>query len=240
MFTHYSLWHILFNMLWLYWLGSVFMDYFMPKQLAGLYVLGGLGGALLYLLAYNCLPHLAGSQAYLLGASAAVIAIVVAVAIQAPDRKMGLLFLGDVSLKWIALVTVIISLIGIDGGNVGGNIAHVGGALVGVWYALAIKRGHDITAPLNNAIDAVVGLLRHRDGAGTDVWSRPVRKRKAAQATGTGKHAEPKSDSKHGEDDEVSEKELDDILGKLKASGYDALSDEEKAKLFKASRKRKV
>jgi len=246
MFTHYSLWHILFNMLWLYWLGSVFMDYFMPKQLTGLYVLGGLGGAALYLLAYNALPHLSHQQAVLVGASASVIAIVVAVAIHAPDRKMGLLFLGDVALKWIAIVTVGIAVLGLDGGNMGGNIAHVGGALTGAAYALAIKRGTDITRPLNAALDAVVGLFKPRQGKGEDVWGIPVFNKKKGKKKNNDKTSQQQSSTSNvgattghnSSTTEVSEEELDDILARLKQSGYDALTDEDKEKLFRASRRR--
>ncbi len=99
MFTHLDFIHILFNMLWLYWLGRIFMDFFSPKQLTGLYLLGGWGGALLFLLAYNLLPAFAGDMIYLVGASASVMAIVVATAVYAPDYKIGLLFL----LNWWGL-----------------------------------------------------------------------------------------------------------------------------------------
>ena len=151
MFAHYALLHILFNMLWLYWLGRIFMEYFSPKQLTGLYLLGGWGGAALYLLAYNLLPYFSASTGFMLGASASVMAVVVATAVYAPDYKIGLLFLGEVSLKWVAIVTVGIDLLGMQPGNLGASIAHIGGALVGAAYALNIKRGHDITRPSRNS-----------------------------------------------------------------------------------------
>ena len=227
MFAHYGLLHILFNMLWLYWLGRIFMEFFSPKQLSGVYLLGGLGGALLYLLAYNLLPYFAAQpQSFLIGASASVIAIVVATAVYVPDYKIGLLFLGEVPLKWVAIVTVVIDLVGLEGANIGGNLAHIGGALVGAWYALSIKGGRDITRPLNAAIDAVVGLF---NGRKANPFQRPPRER--GSATGSGAAGRRPGNS-------VSEDELDAILGKIKAAGYDALTDEEKDKLFKASRRR--
>jgi len=234
MFAHYSLLHILFNMLWLYWLGRIFMEFFSPKQLTGVYLLGGWGGAVLYLLAYNLLPHFVGSQGLLLGASASVIAIVVATAVFVPDYKIGLLFLGEVSIKWIAIVTVAIDLLGLDAGNLGGSIAHIGGALVGAWFALRIKGGHDITRPLNALIDTIVGMFNGRSFK-MPRFKRPQHSKHSQPAAGKDGAA-----TGHRPADVVSEEELDVILGKIKAAGYDALTDEEKDKLFKASRRRTV
>ena len=232
MFAHYGFLHILFNMLWLYWLGRIFMEYFSPKQLTGVYLLGGLGGALLFLIAYNTLPYFRAlpEQAFLKGASASVIAIVVATAVYAPDYRIGLLFLGEVPLKWVALVTVAIAVLGLDAGNVGGNIAHIGGAIVGAWFGLRIKRGRDITRPLNTAIDTVVGLFNGRS------WKLPKFEKKA----GAKLNQQQAQQHPNRPADEVSEDELDKILGKIKVAGYDALTDEEKDKLFKASRRRSV
>ena len=235
MFAHYSMLHILFNMLWLYWLGRIFMEYFSPKQLTGVYLLGGWGGALLYLLAYNLLPHLAYTTAFLIGASASVIAIVVATAVYAPDYKIGLLFLGEVPLKWVAIVTVAIDLLSMEGGNIGTSTAHIGGAIVGALYALCIKQGRDITRPLNALIDGIVGLFNGRSFKRPDIqW----RSNSDKQARGQAGEKRPPAGARPA--DTVSEEELDIILGKIKAAGYDALTDAEKDKLFKASRRRNV
>ena len=225
MFSHFGLLHILFNMLWLYWLGRIFMEFFSPKQLTGVYLLGGWGGALLYLLAYNLLPYFSGAHGFLIGASASVIAVVVATAVYAPDYKIGLLFLGEVSIKWVAIVTVLIDVMGLEGGNFGGNMAHIGGAIVGALYALRIKQGRDITRPLNALIDGLMGLF---NGRSLPQFKRPKRTQYKKQ--------EPSKPQRPA--DTVSEAELDIILGKIKSSGYDALTDEEKDKLFKASRRR--
>lgn len=233
MFTHLDFIHILFNMLWLYWLGRIFMEFFSPKQLAGLYLLGGLGGALLYLLATNTLPFFTSQPAvfYLRGASASVVAIVVATAVYAPDYKIGLLFVGEVSIKWIAIITVLISLVSMDGGgNVGGNIAHIGGAIVGAWFALRIKRGKDITRPLNACIDAVVGLFNGRS------FKMP-RLKKSEKPQAKQERVKPQTGNSR-ECGGVSEEELDNILKKIKAAGYDSLSEEERGILFKASQRR--
>ena len=232
MFAHFNLLHIAFNMLWLYWLGRIFMEYFSPKQLTGVYLLGGWGGALLFLLAYNLLPHLSATPGFLIGASAAVIAIVVATAVYAPDYKIGLLFLGEVSLKWVAIVTVGIDLLSMEGGNVGSSIAHIGGAIVGALFALSIKRGRDITQPLNSAIDFIVGLFNGRSFKRPDIkFGRNVKVDRGERKDNSQPRGARPADT-------VSEEELDMILGKIKAAGYDALTDAEKDKLFKASRRR--
>lgn len=232
MFSHLGFLHILFNMLWLYWLGRIFMEFFSPKQLTGLYLMGGWGGALLFLLATNTLPYFTSQPHvfYMLGASASVVAIVVATAIYAPDYKIGLLFLGEVSIKWIAIVTVLISLLSMDGGNVGGNIAHIGGAIVGAWFGLRIKRGRDITRPLNACIDAIVGLFNGRN-------FKTPRFKKSAEPNASQQNGKPQYGAPR-ESGGVSEEELDNILKKIKAAGYDALSEEERGILFKASRRR--
>ena len=233
MFLHYDLLHILFNMLWFYWLGRIFMEFFSPKQLSGLYLMGGMGAALLFLLAYNLLPYFAGQHDFLVGASASVIAVVVATAVYAPDYKIGLLFFGVVSIKWVVFVTVAIYLLGMGMDDMGAKVAHIGGAIVGAWFALSIKRGHDITRPLNACIDFIVGLFNGRS------YKILSFKRKAANRFQTSKD-ESGTNGSNRQPDEVSEQELDIILGKIKVAGYDALTDEEKDKLFKASRRRTV
>ncbi len=237
MFSHYGLLHILFNMLWLYWLGRIFMEFFTPRQLGGLYMLGGLGGATLYLVAYNLLPHLNSVNAMMLGASASVMAIVIAVAVYRPDYQINLLFIGGISLKWVAIGTVFIDLIGIEGTNVGGHIAHMGGMLVGLWFGMAIRRGHDITSWINSCIDAVVSIFKKQPSH--KAW-RPAGGKAFDKESGKASKQSTTSSSEAGgkASGNLDEQRLDDILGKLKRSGYGALSDEEKEFLFNASRKR--
>ncbi len=224
MFSQIEPLHLIFNMLWLYWFGIVFQLLSTPKRMIGLYLLGGLGGAALYLLAVNSLPYFAGHGGLLIGSSASVIAIVTATAIMAPDYRMNLLFLGAVSLKWIAIVTIGIDLLSVTGSNAGGHIAHLGGAAVGAIFALGLKRGHDITAPLNSLIDAIVNLFRRRPKV------RPARFR----ASGAPSVPRPKAPSAASAADQA---ELDKILDKIKKSGYSSLTADERARLFDVSRR---
>lgn len=224
MFSQIEPLHLIFNMLWLYWFGIVFQLLSTPKRMIGLYLLGGLGGAALYLLAVNTIPYFAGHGGLLIGSSASVIAIVTATAIMAPDYRMNLLFLGAVSLKWIAIVTIGIDLLSVTGNNAGGHIAHLGGAAVGAIFALGLKRGHDITAPLNSLIDAIVNLFRRRPKV------RPSRFR----TSGAPSAPRPKAPSAASAADQA---ELDKILDKIKKSGYSSLTADERARLFDVSRR---
>lgn len=227
MLSHYDVWHILFNMLWLYWLGRIFLEYFTPKQLGGVYFLGGLSGALLFVLAYRFLPYFEGKEAFLIGASASVMALVVAVAVYAPDYRLGLLFLGEISLKWVAVITVAIVLLGTGESNAGAQMAHVGGIALGGVFGWQMRHGRDMTAWLNAAIDAVVSFLRrmvNNKTVGRPVAGNPV-----------GHYRSPVTDKPQDSRSKPSEAEIDVILDKLKRSGYGALSDDEKETLFKAS-----
>ena len=222
MFVHYGFWHILFNMLWLYWFGKIFLEFFNPRQLGGLYVIGGLAGALLFILSYNIFPYFRSTVEYaqLIGASASVMAIVFATAFYRKDYEINLLLLGRIKLIYIALFCLILDLISIQSDNPGGHIAHIGGALMGIWFATAYTRGQDLTRWINSGIDALVNLFKkkpkknvrvHYQRAETDI---EYNTRKAAQS-----------------------EKIDRILEKIKQSGYNSLSEDEKRTLFDASKK---
>lgn len=209
MFVQYDLLHLLFNMLWLYWFGQYFLILGTQRQLLAVYVYGGVGGALLYLLA---VPWLYGPvPAFLIGSSASVLAIVVASAWRMPDYRVGLLFLGDVALKWIAVAAVVISLLPLSGNNAGGGIAHLGGALTGAALAAALGRGRDLTRPFCRMMDMIVNLL-----------SRPAARNRCRRHPGTRSSA--------GNDG------LNDILDKIRRSGYASLTASERRKLFDFSK----
>ena len=220
MVVHYDLFHILFNMLWLYWFGQIFLLHFGEKQLGGLYLLGGLAGGLFYLLAYNTFPYFDDKQGLMCGASASILAIVIATAMRAPDFKVNLFLFGAVSLKYIAAVTVVIDLLSVTSANGGGHIAHLGGALVGLWFILRWNRGKDITRPINRMIDAVTVFFK----------PRPKKIRFVKTKRQNVKRTE--SDMEYNAHKKRESEELDAILDKIKKSGYSALTEEEKKRLF--------
>lgn len=231
MFAHYDVMHILFNMLVLYWFGRLFLDFFTPKQFCGLYIIGGIGGGLLYMVYYSLLPALAGTTGWLIGASASVMAIVVAIAMKAPYYKLNLLFFGPVSLKWIAIFYVVIDLLSINGVNIGGHIAHLGGALTGALFALSVSHGKDITKPINRILDFFTNMNNP---------FRNIAKRKANKTSqnNTNRTQAQTNSTASGTMNAKDEETLDIILDKIKKSGYTSLTEDEKRRLFQVSSKK--
>lgn len=227
MFSQYDVLHILFNLLWFYWFGTLFRMVSTPRQMFALYIYGGLGGAVMFLLAYNLIPTFTYTHGWLIGSSASVIAIVTATAILMPDFRMHLLFIGSVSLKWIAIATIGLVLIGVTGSNAGGEFAHIGGVIVGAWYGLMMKRGQDITRPLNRLFDMFVNGWH-------SITSIRLRNKTPKSSY---KYQSSSASSPSIEDDDRAQ--LDEILDKIKKSGYAALTPEERKRLFDVSRRMK-
>jgi membrane associated rhomboid family serine protease len=221
MFTHWGFLHLLFNMLVLYWFGRIFLETFNPRQLGGLYLEGGIGGALLFILAYNLLPYYRSMAevSTLIGASAAVMAIVFASAFYRRDYEIRLLFIGRVKLLYFAIGIFILDMLSIASDNAGGHLAHIGGAMVGIWFASSMRKGHDLTAPIAFLLDRVVNIFR------------PKPKKQVTH----GRQTETKFEY-HARKNEENRK-IDEILDKLKHSGYSSLSADEKKTLFDASNK---
>lgn len=230
MFVHYDLWHILFNMMWLYWFGTIFLQYFSPKHLGTLYVLGGLAGAALYLISYNLFPYFADKQGMMCGASAAIMAIVFATTIRVPEYKINLMLIGTVSLKYIAAITILIDLLSMTSANAGGHFAHIGGALMGVFFALYWSRGRDILQPINNLIDRIVTFWRYPHIKIHRKAKRPPMDNKKTS------YKRPETDSEYLARKKKEADEIDRILDKVKKSGYTALTLEEKQRLFDAKK----
>ncbi|MCD8176430.1 MAG: rhomboid family intramembrane serine protease [Tannerellaceae bacterium] len=220
MFIHVDFLHILFNMLWLYWFGKIFMQFFTSRQLGGLYILGGLGGAALYLLSFNLLPYFRAwdGNVYLIGASAAIMAIVFGAAFYNKNLEIRLLLIGRLKLIYLAWFTLLVDLLLLTSENAGGHIAHIGGALMGIWFASRMRVGKDLTAPMNRTIDRVVNLFKPKPKMRVT-----YKKRETDYEYNARRHKE--------------NADLDAILDKVKRSGYSSLTAEEKRSLFDASKK---
>ena len=192
MFTHFDFLHILFNMLWLYWFGGLFLNFPYFQNVA--------------------------SFSYLMGASASVMAIVFAVSFYRKDLEINLFLIGRIKLIYLAIFTLVIDLLAMTSDNAGGHIAHIGGALFGMWFASRIRNGKDLTAPMNRLIDWFVNLGKRKPKM------RVTYKRN-------------ETDYEYNARKHQESVDLDTILDKLKRSGYESLSAEEKKRLFDASKK---
>jgi membrane associated rhomboid family serine protease len=230
MFTHVGFWHILFNLLWLYWFGKLFLTFFGSRPLGGLYFLGGIAGGGLFLFAYNLFPYFSGTIpfTYLIGASASIMAIVFAVSCYKPDYEIGLLFIGRVKIIYVAIVLVVINIVTLQTthpegrillNNAGGFFAHLGGIIAGIRFASMYKKGKDMTKGVNVFFDKVANIFK----------KKPVKMKI--------KYRRPESDIDYNTRKNQENKEIDSILEKIKNSGYNSLNESEKKKLFDASKK---
>ncbi|QPH38766.1 rhomboid family intramembrane serine protease [Pedobacter endophyticus] len=208
MFFHDGIFHILFNMLGLYWFGSIFMNFLNNRQFHFVYLTGGIAGGLFAILALNIFPVFASSliATTIIGASAAVMAIIFAAATLVPNYTIMLLFIGEVKIKWIAIIYFILDFIAIGSVNAGGSLAHIGGALLGFVFIKSLQNGND--------------------------WSKIFVRKPKLRVVKNEKPPVKKSEFKGG----VSQQEIDEILDKISTSGYDKLTASEKEKLFKASK----
>src|SRR5690606_10317204 len=218
-----GIFHILFNMLILYWFGRLFVQYLGSDKLIAVYVLGFIAGGVMFLLAYNLIPfyklNMPGGG--MVGASAAVNAVVVACATLVPNYTSLLLFLGPVRIKYIAAFFVVLSFIGTLGSNAGGNLAHLGGALIGYVYIRQLQGGHNIGGWVTVVLD----------------WSRRMLRPPTRVKVSYRGQRKKTRESRKPATDRISQDEIDAILDKISEGGYESLTREEKEKLFNASRK---
>ena len=223
MFVHVGFMHILFNMLWLYWFGNIFLSYFNYRTLGSLYVIGGFAGALLYILAFNTIPYyLDLGHSVMIGASASVMAVVMGAAFYRPETTLNLFLFGRIKIIYIALAVFFIDFLSLSSGdNPGGHVAHIGGAIVGYLFAIQYKKGKDFTLPISRFLDRIANLFKKRKHKGAH---KVVYKR-----------TETDYDYNYRKTQES--KKIDEILDKLKESGYNSLSSEEKRQLFDAGEK---
>ncbi|GAB3246691.1 rhomboid family intramembrane serine protease [Larkinella harenae] len=229
-FTHEDVFHILFNMLFLYWFGRLIDEYLGNRRLVALYMLGGLAGGLAYMAIYNLLPyfHERVGDSRMLGASAAAFSVAVGASTLLPNYTFHLLFFGPVRIKYIAFFYIVLSLARSIGPNAGGDLSHLGGALVGFLFIKLLQNGTDLGQPIYWVMDGWQSLFRKKP---------PVKvsyRQRSSASMSAGAYAAPSSPSAVAMPDQD---EIDAILDKISRSGYESLTREEKQKLFRASQR---
>ena len=224
MFVHEGFWHLLFNMLWLYWFGKIFLEYLTERQLLAIYLLGGIAGGLFYVLTFNIFPSFGQIYyfSYAIGASASVMAILVAISLYVPDYRMNLLLIGPVKIYWLAIFFFVYDLLSIKSANAGGHLSHIGGALLGWFFVYSLHRGRDITLGFSAFLEWVAGLFSRR-------------KKNTFNVSSSGRMKF--TDEEYNQQKHDNQQRIDEILDKIAKSGYNSLSKEEKDFLFRSSRK---
>lgn len=227
MFLHLEIWHLIFNMLWLYWFGKIFMEFLTSRQLLRVYILGGISGGLVYVLAFNIFPVFSPiiSNSFALGASAAVMAIVTAISFYAPTYTIQLLFFGRVRILYLAIILFVFDFFMIPSGNAGGHLAHIGGAFLGFVYILLFKTSHSS------------GNFQGSHSFFTN-FKNKFSSKPGSYSGSSDYIRRPFTDEEYNIRKKENQKRIDGILEKISKGGYDSLTKEEKEFLFNTSNKR--
>jgi len=247
MFLHEGLFHIAFNMIFLYAFGIVLANYLGKHRIIPIYVIGGLMGFVLYFLSANLLPSSFSSYigSPMLGASAGVMAIVMAAATVVPTHVFHLILIGPVQIRYIALFFVLLDLLAIqNGSNTGGHLAHLGGVFWGYFFVTQLSKGNDYGKWFNRNFDniknAFYGLKDSQPKKEPKQKKKKKEKKKKEPKMAFNKKQQPKSEKGDTggsrQTDSSDQARVDAILDKIKESGYQNLSKEEKDFLFKVSK----
>ena len=222
MFLQEDFMHILFNMIMLYFGGSLFQQFLGGKKLLTTYILGGIAGAAVYILAFNYFPLFSEitKTSMALGASASVLAILVAIAVYIPDYSVILFLFGKIKMKYIAMALVLMDILSIEKENPGGHIAHLGGALWGFIYILSIRKNKNLFLFLNPVKKFFTNIFKPKPKLRVEY-----------------KKQRPVNDDEYNRIRAEKQQKIDAILDKISKNGYDSLTKEEKEFLFSTSNK---
>lgn len=215
-FFHYGFLHLIFNLLVLHFAGRLFSTYFTDKQFLGVYVLGGIFSGITFVLSYIII----GKAGLLVGASGAIMAILLSATTYAPFMLLRIPLIGIIKLWHVTFVILLLDLIQLPLDNTGGHIAHLGGAFFGFIYIKLLQSGYDVTKPFSVLVDFLVNLFKPKK-------KTPFKK--------VHRNTTKKAVNSFSEKD-ITQKQIDDILDKISKSGYDSLTKEEKEFLFKAGK----
>ncbi|GGB75889.1 rhomboid family intramembrane serine protease [Flavobacterium suaedae] len=227
-FLHAGFLHLLFNMMVLYFSGRLFLTFFTQKQMFGLYILSAVFAGLVYIVSYNTIPlftHLGYGK--MVGASAAIMAILVATAVYSPHYQVRLMLIGTVKLWHIAIVFILLDLINVSVENQGGHMAHLAGALFGYLYIKALQNDKDLSKIVSNVILFFENLFKPGKKTSHNFKVHRNTKKKKTVTNPTSRGTQAKN---------VTQRRIDDILDKISKSGYESLTKEEKEFLFKVGK----
>lgn len=230
-FFHTDIWHILFNMVFFYFSGRMFEQILGSKRLLSTYLLGGVMGWLFHFGAHNIFPALYHpGLGGMLGASASVMAVFMAIAAYRPNWEVYLFGIFRLKLKYLAIFFVLTDLMSIEGRDSVAHFAHLGGAFFGFLMVAWEKRGIRIVPGFERLLDRLTNFFK-------GLFSRQPRMKVKYKKDNFGKTARPKTDHDFNAKKKKDQDRINAILDKISKSGYDSLTKEEKAFLFSQSRK---
>jgi membrane associated rhomboid family serine protease len=218
-FVHAGFRHIVVNMLIFLFAGRIFREFLGDRKLLSVYLIGGLAGAVVFIIAMQIFPMFRGTENYLMGASASVMAVLAAIGALLPNYTVQLMFIGIVRLIYIVVFLALVDFLSLASFNAGGHFAHIGGLAWGIIYVVNLKKGRDLGAWVNKIFDWMKPGARRSESR-----LRPLRN----QNTPARKQSRPSN--------RVSQEEVDIILDKIAKSGYESLSQRERDILFRASK----
>jgi len=218
-FFHGSFWHLLFNMMVLNFASNMFLTFFTQKQYLGLYILGAVFAGVAFALSYYFLSI----SAPIVGASAAIMAILAAITTYQPLMDVRLMFIGNVKLWHITAVVLVLDLMQLRLENTGGHISHLAGAVFGFIFIKLLQNGTDLSKIVSRTTDFFTGLFK---------------KSPATPFTKVHKNYKKPTESVTSRivTKDKTQQQIDEILDKISQSGYDCLTKEEKEFLFKAGK----
>jgi membrane associated rhomboid family serine protease len=218
-FFHDGFWHLFFNMMVLNFSSTLFLTFFTPKQFLGLYILSAIFAGIAFVAGYYFL----NLSASIVGASAAIMAVLVAATTYHPLMNVRLLLIGNVKLWHITFVIILLDLMQFRLENTGGHISHLSGALFGFIFIKLLENGTDLSKIVSRILDFFANIFTKSPSTPFKKvhknYSRPVEKSSSRIIT-----------------KDKSQQQIDEILDKISQSGYDSLTKEEKEFLFKAGK----
>ncbi len=217
MFLHADFWHLFWNLVILFFSGKIFLEYLGDRRLLTVFLYGGIAGGMLFFILYNISPAFT-VNAPLVGASAGVVAILVAAATYVPNMPVKLFFILEVKLWMVAALAMVTYIAGVTGANSGGHLAHIGGAIAGYFFVTSLKKGNDWSIGFYNFLDKINSLFKAKPKMRTVYTAKEKR-------TSTKKNTT------------ADQERMDEILDKISKSGYDKLTKEEKEFLFNFGKK---
>ena len=218
-FLHSGFFHLFWNMYLLFFVSRLFLNLFSSKLFFNIYFLGVILGGLCFILSYTFFPVFQNSFPVMIGASAGVMSVFIFISTYSPDLEVRLI-LFNIKLRYLAMVFVLLDVVQIPYGNAGGHLAHIGGAVLGFYYAKQLKKGRNIGEHFRNFIDKVINIFRKKSNLRTVYKSYKTQKV-----------------NNNTSDVRQKQERVDEILDKISFSGYESLSQEEKDFLFKAGNK---